>query len=168
MVGAKEALITYRGELESSKLKQFSQTGIVDSESKNLFLSQTFTSDLSPVISTINVQGCQQHRLQNPLQKRLLICIEMSLETGKGGIKMIQISKYCNILNTCMQNTSASPYLQICSVGFFVACEYFWRLCNHSFCAPALFFFFFFKWRLVRDTLIPLLMPESVHGGSAS
>ena len=51
--------------------------------------------------------------------------------------------------------------------GFFLPCEYFGRMFDHSF--PACdFFFFFLKWRLACASLIILFRPRSVHSGSAS
>ena len=52
--------------------------------------------------------------------------------------------------------------------GFFLACEEFWRMFDHSFPACALFFFFFFEVEGSSHTLISLFIPESVHSGSAS
>ena len=51
--------------------------------------------------------------------------------------------------------------------GFFLACENFGRMFDNSFPACA-FFFFFFKVEIRSHALIPLLMPGSVHSGSAS
>ena len=61
--------------------------------------------------------------------------------------------------------------LSICGggAGFFLACEDFRRMFDHSF--PAYPFFFFFWGVGVVDissrTLIPLFMQRSVHSGSA-
>ena len=49
--------------------------------------------------------------------------------------------------------------------GFFLACEDFGRMFDHSFPACALFFF---EVEISSRTLIPLFMPGSVHSGSAS
>ena len=51
--------------------------------------------------------------------------------------------------------------------GFFLACEDFGRMFDHSF-PVCTFFFFFFKVEISSRTLILLFMPGSVHSGSAS
>ena len=48
--------------------------------------------------------------------------------------------------------------------GFFLACEDFGKMFDHSF--PA-YTFFFFKAEISSRTLIPLFMPGSVHSGLA-
>ena len=53
------------------------------------------------------------------------------------------------------------------SGGFFLACEDFGRMFDHSFPACA-FFFFFFAVEISKRTLILLFRPGSVHSGSAS
>ena len=49
--------------------------------------------------------------------------------------------------------------------GFFLTCEDFGRMFNHSFPACA---FCLFEVEISSRTLIPLFMPGSVHSGSAS
>ena len=50
--------------------------------------------------------------------------------------------------------------------GFFLACDDFGRMFDYS--LPACAFFFFFEVEISSRTLIPLIMPGSVHGGSVS
>ena len=54
--------------------------------------------------------------------------------------------------------------------GFFLACEDFGRMFNHSIpaCAFLCVFLFVFEVVINSRSLIPLIMPGSVHSGSAS
>ena len=52
------------------------------------------------------------------------------------------------------------------SGSFFLACEDFGRIFDHSF--PDCAIFFFFEVEISSSTLIQLFMPGSVHSGSAS
>ena len=51
--------------------------------------------------------------------------------------------------------------------GFFLACDDFGRMFDNLFPSPPALFFFF-EVEISSRTLIPLIMPGSVHGGSAS
>ena len=55
-----------------------------------------------------------------------------------------------------------------CCGGFFLACEDFGRMLDHSFPACAFFICFFPEVEISSRTLIPNFMPGSVHGGSGS
>ena len=51
--------------------------------------------------------------------------------------------------------------------GFFIACEDFWRMFDHS-VLSCVFFSFSFKVEIRSCLLLPLFMPGSVHSVSAS
>ena len=51
---------------------------------------------------------------------------------------------------------------------FFLACNNFRGMFDHSFPACSFFFSFFFEVEISSCTQIQLFMPESVHSGSAS
>ena len=52
--------------------------------------------------------------------------------------------------------------------GFFLVCENFGRMFDHSFTACAFFIFSFFLVVEISSRALPLFMPRSVHSGSAS
>ena len=53
--------------------------------------------------------------------------------------------------------------------GFFLVCENFGRMFDHSFAACAVvYLFIYFEVEISSGTLIPLFVPGSVHSGSAS
>ena len=58
-------------------------------------------------------------------------------------------------------------FISFAAGGFFLACEDFRRVFDHS--PPALFLIFFYiKVEISSHTLIPLFRPGSVHSGLAS